>query len=67
MSRYTLQKYPGVSRKLLVLESAGGFYIGRVYYHDEEEYEPYSRESCYYASEEVAQEHLDENTYIEVL
>ena len=67
MARYKIQKYPGISRELLVLESAAGFYIGRVYYHDEEEYEPYSRESNYYCSEEVAQEHLDENTYIERL
>ena len=67
MARYKIQKYPGISRELLVLESAAGFYIGRVYYHDEEEYEPYSRESNYFSTEGEAEDALEHNTYIERL
>lgn len=58
------QMYPRIS-ELLVLESAAGFYIGRVYKHSEEDYEPYSRDSNYFRNKEDAQAALLNNTYIE--
>lgn len=44
--------------KLEVLESASGFYIGRLFYHTDNEFEPYSRESQYYPTRESAQRDL---------
>ncbi len=59
-------KFPRVS-ELMVLESAAGFYIGRVQYESESEFQPYSRESTYYTNKEVAQHDLDTNNYVEIL
>ena len=57
-------KYPKIS-ELLVLESAAGYYIGRVYKYSEEEYNPYSRDSNYFKDKESAQTALINKTYIE--
>lgn len=61
-----MKRYPYIS-ELLVLESAAGFYIGRIYKESEFEYEPYSRESTYMENREVAESHLKNKTYIEIL
>ena len=57
-------RYPKIS-ELIVLESNGGFYIGRVYEHSRFEYEPYSRESSYMATRDIAEAALINNTYIQ--
>ena len=59
-------KYPHVGGKL-VLESNAGFYIGRLWYESELESEPYDRLSTYYATRDIADKHLEENTYVEKL
>lgn len=58
-----MRKYPRIS-KLMVLQSAAGFYIGRVEYITEDESEPYSRESNYFRTEEAANRALFDNDYI---
>lgn len=60
------KQYPYIS-KLKVLESAAGFYVGRVYNTSESYYEPYSRESGYMATREIAEYHLENKSYIEIL
>ena len=50
---------------LEVLESAAGFYIGRLFYYDKDDYNPYSRESCYYPTKELAQYHLENKSWVE--
>lgn len=53
---------------LMVLESAAGFYIGRVYYNSNNinDYEPYDRVSSYMASREIAETALAEDNYIQI-
>ena len=58
--------YPRVS-KLMVLQSAAGYYIGRLYLMSKHESEPYSRESNYFQDPDVAQRALENNTYIQKL
>ncbi len=60
------RKYPRIGN-LMVLESAAGFYIGRLYYYAEDEFTPYSRESTYMTSREIAERALRDNDYIENL
>lgn len=57
-------KYPRIS-ELTVLQSNAGYYIGRLYYTSEDEYEPYSRESTYMYNEKMAYDALKNNTYIQ--
>jgi hypothetical protein len=59
-------KFPRIS-ELMVLQSAAGYYIGRLYYYNEEEYQPYSRESAYMVDKEVSKLALIDNTYVENL
>lgn len=48
----------------MVLESAAGFYVGRLAYDAKGEVEgPYDRLSFYYPSREDAQDALDSNDY----
>lgn len=61
-----MTKYPRIGN-LQILQSAAGYYIGRLYYYTETESAPYSRESNYFKTEEAAQIALDNNTYIERL
>ena len=58
------QKYPYISN-LKVLESEAGFYIGRLYYYSEDDYNHYSRESNYFRDREDAKRSLIDNDYIE--
>lgn len=58
-------KFPKISN-LMVLESAAGFYIGKVMYYSDDEFNPYSRESNYFINKEDAETALENNTYIEV-
>lgn len=58
--------YPKIS-ELKVLQSAAGFYIGRVYMHSKHIVEPYSRESNYFQDKELAQTALENNNYIQKL
>jgi len=60
--KYNRKNYIG---RLEVLESTSGFYIGRLYYHSENEFEPYSRESTYYPTRELAESLLEENEYVQ--
>ena len=59
------QKYPCKS-KLKVLRSASGYYIGTLYMHSEDEYEPYERVSTYFNDKETAELALVENKYVEI-
>lgn len=59
-------KYPRIS-ELRVLQSAAGYYIGRLYLHSEYSFEPYSRESTYMRYKKVAEQALINNTYVEIL
>ena len=62
------EKRKGRIGPLEVLKSNAGYYIGRLYYGQDGEVEPYSRESAsYYKTKEVAQSHLDNNTYVQKL
>lgn len=62
-----MRKYPRISG-LKILESAAGFYVGRLYLYDEEgDCEPYSRESTYMPTKEIAENALLNKTYIENL
>jgi len=51
--------------ELMVLESAAGFYIGRVYQHSIDEYEPYDRVSGYMKDRDIAEDSLINNTYVD--
>ena len=59
------KRFPCVS-PLMVLESAAGFYIGKVYYYSEDEFQPYSRSSTYYKTKESADRSLINNDYVQV-
>lgn len=59
-----MYKYPRVS-ELLILESAAGYYIGRVYKYSDDDFEPYSRDSNYFQDRDIAEMALIENSYIE--
>lgn len=56
-------KYPYIG-ELMVLQSAAGYYIGRLYYYSVDEYQPYSRESTY-MSEEVANRCLSVGDWVD--
>ena len=58
--------YPKIS-ELKVLQSAAGYYIGRLYLTSNYESEPYSRESNYFRDPHVAQKALDNNTFVQKL
>lgn len=57
-------KYPRIS-KLMVLHSAAGYYVGRLYEYSEDECGPYSRESTYFKTEKAAIKALANNDYVE--
>ena len=61
-----MEKYPRIS-ELMVLQSAAEYYIGRLYFYNQWEYQPYSRESTYMQDKEVAEHALINNTYVENL
>lgn len=52
---------------LTVLQSAAGFYIGRLYYYSADEGQPYDRVSTYMADEETARQALTTNSYVEII
>jgi len=56
--------YPRIS-KLKVLSSAAGYYIGRIYYINEDEFEPYCRESTYMQDKETAEQSLINDSYVQ--
>ena len=51
----------------MVLQSAAGFYIGRLWYESENDFEPYDRVSTYYTTKEAAERALEDGNYIENL
>ena len=59
-----MRRLPRISEKM-VLESAAGFYIGRLYIISEDETQPYSRESTYMPTREIAENSLLNKTYVE--
>lgn len=49
--------------ELMVLQTAAGFYIGRLYYESPDEAQPYSRETQYFKTKEEAEyalEHIED-------
>ena len=50
-----------------VLQSAAGYYIGRLWHETETEAEPYDRLSTYYATKEAAERALENQDWIENL
>jgi hypothetical protein len=61
-----MRRYPKVG-ELKVLESAAGFYIGRLYHETEDDSEPYDRASGYYRDKESAEMDLINGEWIENL
>ena len=57
-------KYPHIG-DLEVLESAAGFYIGRLYYEAADDANPYDRVSYYYPDYETAKDALINNDWID--
>ena len=58
-------KYPKIG-PLTILESAAGYYVGRLYFYNAEEYQPYNRVSTYMSDEATARKALADNTYVEI-
>ena len=57
--------FPKIGKKE-VSNSAGGWYIGRLYYYSKDDYEPYDRISGYYPTKELADGTLVTNVFIDI-